>query len=79
MAVWPAPAYKGLLPSRGKPPFNVFQRAALDMCRAGVRDAEEISRRLALPLDLIGFVLEQLLSIGTVSYTHLTLPTIYSV
>ena len=62
--VWPALAYKVLLPSRGNPPFNVFQRAALDMCRAGVRDAEEISRRLALPLDLIGFVIEQLLSIG---------------
>lgn len=62
--VWPALAYKVLLPSRGNPPFNVFQRAALDMCRAGVRDAEEISRCLALPLDLVGFVLEQLLSIG---------------
>lgn len=62
--VWPALAYKVLLPSRGNPPFNVFQRAALDMCRAGVRDAEEISRRLALPLDLVGFVMEQLLSIG---------------
>lgn len=62
--VWPVLAYKVLLPSRGNPRFNVFQRAALDMCRAGVRDAEEISRRLALPLDLIGFVIEQLLSIG---------------
>ena len=62
--VWPALAYKVLLPSRGNPPFNVFQRAALDMCRAGVRDAEEISRRLALPLDLVAFVTEQLLSIG---------------
>ncbi|WP_146101716.1 hypothetical protein [Rhodopila globiformis] len=62
--VWPALAYKVLLPSRGNPPFNVFQRAALDMCRAGVSNAEAISRRLALPLDLIGFVIEQLLSIG---------------
>jgi hypothetical protein len=62
--VWPALAYKVLLASRGNPPFNVFQRAALDMCRAGVRDAEEISRRLALPLDLVGFVIEQLVSIG---------------
>jgi hypothetical protein len=62
--VWPALAYKVLLPSRANPPFNVFQRAVLDMCRAGVRDAEEISRRLALPMDLIDFVIEQLLSIG---------------
>lgn len=63
--VWPALAFKVLLPSRGNPPFNVFQRAVLDMCRAGVRDAEGISRRLALPSELIGFVIEQLLSIGT--------------
>ena len=62
--VWPALAYKVLLPSRGNPPFNVFQRAALDMCRAGVRDAEEIARRIALPLDLVGFVIEQLVGMG---------------
>lgn len=62
--VWPALAYKVLLPSRSSTPFNVFQRAVLDMCRAGVRNAEEIARRLALPLDLTSFVIEQLSSIG---------------
>lgn len=62
--LWPVFAYKVLLPSRGSPPFNVFQRAALDMCRAGVRDAEEIAHRLALPLDLVGFVVDQLLGMG---------------
>ncbi|MCP3169968.1 hypothetical protein [Myxococcus qinghaiensis] len=62
--LWPAFAYRVLLPSRGKSPFNAFQVAALDMCRAGVRDAEEIARRLALPLDLVGFVVEQLLGMG---------------
>ncbi|RKH69402.1 hypothetical protein [Corallococcus aberystwythensis] len=59
--LWPAFAYKVLLPARGNPPFNVFQRATLDMCRAGVRDTEEVARRLALPMDLVGFILEQLL------------------
>jgi hypothetical protein len=48
--LWPALAYKVLLPSRGNPPFNVFQRAVLDMCRAGVRDVEEISRRFVAAL-----------------------------
>ena len=62
--VWPALAYRVLLPSPSNPPFNVFQRAVLDMCRAGVRSAEEISRRLALPCDLIGFVMEQLVGMG---------------
>lgn len=68
--VWPALAYKVLLPSRGNPPFNVFQRAALDMCRAGVRDVEEISRRVALPSDLVGFVMGQLLGIGMLDEGH---------
>jgi hypothetical protein len=62
--LWPAFAYRVLLPSRGNPPFNAFQRAALDMCLAGVRDAEEIARRLALPWELVGFVVEQLLGMG---------------
>ncbi|MGQ9371731.1 hypothetical protein [Azospirillum sp. ST 5-10] len=72
--VWPALAYKVLLPSRGNPPFNVFQRAVLDMCRAGVRDVEEISRRLALPLDLVGFVMDQLLGIGMLDEAHAPTP-----
>jgi hypothetical protein len=72
--VWPVLAYRVLLPSQGNPPFNVFQRAALDMCRAGVRDAEEISRRLALPLDLIGFVIEQLISIGMLDEARVPTP-----
>jgi hypothetical protein len=68
--VWPVFAYRVLLPSPGNPPFNVFQRAALDMCRAGVRDAEEIARRFALPLDLVGFVVEQLLGMGMLDDTR---------
>ena len=72
--VWPALAYKVLLPTRGNPPFNVFQRAALDMCRAGVRDAEEVSRRLALPLDLVAFVMEQLVSIGMLDEARVPTP-----
>lgn len=72
--VWPALAYKVLLPSRGNPPFNVFQRAALDMCRAGVRDVEEISRRLALPLDLVGFVVEQLLGMDMLDDARVPTP-----
>lgn len=58
--LWPAYAYKVLLPMRGQPPFNVFQRAMLDLCRAGVRHDDDIARRLALPQDLVNFVLAQL-------------------
>jgi len=73
--VWPAFAFKVLLPARDNPPFNVFQRAVLDMCRAGVRDAEEISRRLALPVDLVGFVVEQLLGMGALDHTRIPTPS----
>ena len=58
--LWPALAYKVLLPARRSAAFNLFQRAMLDMCRAGVRDAAAIASRLALPADLVAFVLEQL-------------------
>lgn len=58
--VWPALAYKVLLPARRHPPFNVFQQVVLEMCRAGVRDAEEMARRLTLAPELVGFVMEQL-------------------
>lgn len=72
--LWPVFAYKVLLPARGNPPFNVFQRAVLDMCRAGVRDVEEISRRLALPVDLVGFVVEQLRGMDALDDTRSPTP-----
>ena len=72
--LWPAFAYKVLLPVRGNPPFNVFQQAALDMCRAGVREVEDISRRLALPVDLVSFVVEQLLGMGALDDTRSLTP-----
>jgi len=62
--VWPALAYRVVLPFRGCRPFNVFQRAVLDMARAGVRDGRDIAGRLAIDHDLIRFVLEQLRSMS---------------
>ena len=58
--LWPAFAYRVMLPGRSNPPFNIIQRAVLEMCQAGRRDIESISSRLALPLDLVIFVIEQL-------------------
>lgn len=62
--LWPAFAYRMLLPGRRTAPFNVIQRAVLDMCRAGIRNAGAIAARLALPADLITFVIEQLGGMG---------------
>jgi hypothetical protein len=62
--LWPVYAYKVLIPSRGNPPFNVFQRVVIDMCCAGIHDPEEIARRLGFNSpDLFVSVLEQLQSI----------------
>ena len=61
--LWPALAYKVLIPARRSAAFNLFQRAMLDMCRAGVRAPDDIASRLALPPDLVAFVLEQLSAI----------------
>jgi len=58
--LWPAFAYRVMLPGRANPPFNIIQRGVIEMCRAGVRDLEGISNRLALPVDLVRFVIEQL-------------------
>lgn len=60
--LWPVFAYRVMLPGRTNPPFNIIQRGVLEMCRAGVRDLEGISNRLALPIDLVRFVIEQLRS-----------------
>ena len=62
--LWPAYAYKVLIPSRGNPPFNVFQRVVLDMCRGGIHDPVQISNCLGFNSpDLFSAVLDQLQSI----------------
>lgn len=62
--LWPAFAYRVMLPGPSNPPFNIIQRGILEMCRAGVRDIESITKQLALPLDLVRFVIEQLYGMG---------------
>lgn len=61
--LWPAYAYKVLIPSRGNPPFNIFQRTVLDMCQAGIRDPEQIAERLGFPsTELFVSIVDQLQS-----------------
>ena len=63
--LWPAYAYKVMIPSRGNPPFNIFQRAVLDLCQAGIRDPELIAERLGFPSpDLFVSIVEQLQSMN---------------
>ena len=62
--LWPALAYRIILPARRVAVFNIFQRAILNMCRVGVRTPEAIANRLALPDDLVTFLIEQLRGSG---------------
>jgi hypothetical protein len=59
--LWPVFAYKVMIPSRGNPPFNIFQRAVLDMCQAGIRTPEQIAKCLGFSnSDLFVSIFEQL-------------------
>lgn len=58
--LWPALAYKVLLPQRRASPLNLFQLVVLRLCVAGVRTPAQIEARLALPQELIVVVLDQL-------------------
>lgn len=72
--LWPAFAYRVMFSSRTNPPFNIIQRGVLEMCRAGVRDLEGISSRLALPVDLVRFVVEQLRGMDALDVEEMPTP-----
>lgn len=64
LLLWPAWAWKVLLPEPRPRRFDVFQTAVLKLCQAGLCKAEDMARRLGLTCDLLGFVLLQLQQMG---------------
>lgn len=58
--LWPALAYKVLLPQRPVSQLNAFQLAVLALCGAGVRSQQEIATRLQLHPELVAAVRDQL-------------------
>jgi hypothetical protein len=62
--LWPALAWKVLVPEARQAPFNPFQEAVLALCRAKVRGGGDIAERLCLPPDLVRFVVVQLQEMG---------------
>lgn len=62
--LWPALAYRVVGTAPVERPFNLFQAHILKMARAGVKTAEAISSRSALPLGLVAYVIGQLQSLG---------------
>jgi hypothetical protein len=68
--LWPAFAFRVQIAKRHSRPFNLFQRAVLDLCEAGVRDARGIHERLALSPDLVAFLLAQLCAMHLLDEHH---------
>ena len=62
--LWPVWAYRVVVPQPAPKQFNLFQRAVLALCRAGIVRADEISDRLDLGSELIAYILNQLEGMG---------------
>lgn len=62
--LWPVWAYRVVVPQPAPKRFNLFQRAVLSLCRAGIVRADEISYRLDLGPELSAYILNQLEGMG---------------
>ncbi|MGW5742885.1 hypothetical protein [Amycolatopsis sp. NPDC003861] len=68
--LWPAWQFRVHAPVVGQTRMDVFQRAILRLCRAGVRRPELLGERLCLEPDLCEYVLEQLQLYGYLTETR---------
>ncbi len=64
--LWPAWAWRVAVPTVSTRETNVFQRTALALAAAGVRDRVEVGARMGIHPDLAGLVLQELFSMGLV-------------
>ena len=62
--LWPVWAYRVVVPQPASERFNLFQRAVLSLCRAGIVHVDEISDRLDLGSELAAYILNQLEGMG---------------
>jgi hypothetical protein len=62
--LWPAWAYRVVAPCVRDRQLNMFQRAVLGLCRAGLHEVEAIGKKLAIHEDLAAFVLVELTDLG---------------
>ena len=58
--LWPVWSYRVVVPQPAPERFNLFQRAVLALCRAGIVRTDEISERLDLGSELTAYILNQL-------------------
>ncbi len=65
--LWPAWAWRVAVPANSQRSLNVFQRAALALATAGLRDQHEIGERLGMHRDLAELVLLELNAMGLIN------------
>ncbi len=58
--LWPAFAYHVVVPMPRARPFNLFQEFVVKLCRAGVRTASDVGKRLGFGVELAAFILLEL-------------------
>lgn len=62
--LWPTWAYRVLVPQPKPERLNLFQRAVLSLCRAGIVHTGEIAQRLDFDKELAAYILDQLGGMG---------------
>ncbi len=62
--LWPAWGYRVVAPVTRSRRLNVFQRAIIGLCKAGLYGSDEIAHRLGVHPDLAAFVLVELTDLG---------------
>jgi len=67
--LWPAYSYRIVAPRPRSRPLNLMQRAVLNLCRAGVRELEEIGKKLAIHRDLAAVVFLELENLALLTKT----------
>ena len=67
--LWPAYSYRIVAPRPRNRPLNLLQRAVLNLCRAGVRELEEMGKKLAIHRDLAAVVFLELENLALLTKT----------
>lgn len=68
--LWPTWAYRIVAPQVRERQLNMFQRAVLGLCRAGVLEAESIGNKLTIHVDLATFILTELTALRCLNPDH---------
>lgn len=71
--LWPAYAYKVIVPRQKKNNINIFQKYVLLLCRAGVTSPIEIGDKLDIGKDLAAYIIQQLRGRGFIDDNSLPL------